>query len=489
MSWEQSGRSRTAGDSGPEEASPTERHALIAKCPPRPTLGSMASPRDFFVSGAFGQPDGVLKRVGLEEGLSHRAAARAAAFQHRIAVAIGDFLDQHNAEIADLARGTNQSEKTVAKVLAGETWASLEMFFEWEVALDWSGLVASAHAGETPTSRAEPISEDQRALGQFYTASNPFWHPAFRDWYRQAVSESSNRTLLEPFAGKNSLVHLLRDAGVTDPVDSYDLHPAAEEVVRRDTLRDFPAGYDVVVTNPPWLSRHFGRRKNLQMDEELFGEYNNLYKAALALCLSGARFVAAIIPESFLTTGLFQERLGTFISFDRPMFEDTEMPSGLALFGPVDSPDFEVFSGLRLLGSYAGLSHALAASEAASRIAFNDVAGEIGLFAVDGTNSVIRFAQAAEIPAEKIKHSARLVSRIAVDGLDPADVEAVIAAANAELAAYRNRTKDVLLTAFKGLRKDGTYRRRLDYATARSLLATAVEKVEAKTRQLRSSAA
>ena len=47
--------------------------------------------------------------------------------------------------------------------------------------------------------------------------------------------------------------------------------------------------------------------------------------------------------------------------------------------------------------------------------------------------------------------------------------------ANELLATYREKTQDVFMTSFKGLRADGKYRRRLDFKTARAILAKAYE--------------
>jgi hypothetical protein len=41
---------------------------------------------------------------------------------------------------------------------------------------------------------------------------------------------------------------------------------------------------------------------------------------------------------------------------------------------------------------------------------------------------------------------------------------------NAVLNDFRQQTSDVFLTAFKGLRRDGMYRRRLDFGLARKII-------------------
>ena len=41
---------------------------------------------------------------------------------------------------------------------------------------------------------------------------------------------------------------------------------------------------------------------------------------------------------------------------------------------------------------------------------------------------------------------------------------------NTRLKTIREKTHDVFLTAFKGIRRDGHYRRRLDWALARAIV-------------------
>ena len=57
-------------------------------------------------------------------------------------------------------------------------------------------------------------------------------------------------------------------------------------------------------------------------------------------------------------------------------------------------------------------------------------------------------------------------------------VSKFIAEANTILNKLREDTEDVLLTAFKGTRNDGRFRRRLDFANARRILSHALCLVE-----------
>ena len=45
---------------------------------------------------------------------------------------------------------------------------------------------------------------------------------------------------------------------------SYDIAPGAAGVKKRDTIKSFPPGYRVCVTNPPWLTSYSARRRGVE---------------------------------------------------------------------------------------------------------------------------------------------------------------------------------------------------------------------------------
>jgi hypothetical protein len=69
-----------------------------------------------------------------------------------------------------------------------------------------------------------------------------------------------------------------------------------------------------------------------------------------------------------------------------------------------------------------------------------------------------------------------MLTRISID--TEIDTVGIINKANEILKDYRHNTQDVFLTSFKGLRRDGKYRRRIDFKTIRSILNKAVEELE-----------
>lgn len=317
----------------------------------------------------------------------------------------------------------------------------------------------------------------KRELGAFYTQGNPFALSSFQSWLARAEPTSC---VLEPFAGSASIPRLLRQAGYEKNWKMYDISPNHEKVEQRDSFKDFPTGFKCIISNPPYLSYHFAKRKGLSVSRADFRGYSSLYLVAIEECLRASPFVGLIVPESFITSGHHRERLAKVISLSElAMFTDTTMPTCLALWSPYPTTT-EYWVGDRYVGELKALeSNCQWNSESAPRIRFNVIDGNIGIWAIDDTRGPsIRFCAPDEIPVEKIKVSARLVSRILVRGLDDADVPCVIETANEILTEWRVNTADVLLTAFKGPRADGKFRRRIDYKNARAILGRAVDLVE-----------
>jgi hypothetical protein len=315
----------------------------------------------------------------------------------------------------------------------------------------------------------------KRALGSFYTMGNPFVHKGFRDWMRSVPKDV---TFVEPFAGSGQITRLMRDAGYERDWVLFDIDKSVKGVRHRDSIKKYPKGYRVTITNPPYLSYHFAKRKGLEVTKDDFRGYSSLYLTAIGEALANSEWVACIIPESFATSGLFTERLRHLISLpDDEMFDDTDMPTCLALWGPKPTRDFKVWRCSEYLGKASELLQPLENSPCASRITFNRMDGQVGLKAIDDTREAsIAFGDPSLCPDSKVKESGRLVSRIHITNLT--DATAVCDTANTILTDWRDRTADFGLTAFKGTRDDGMFRRRLDFANARALLSNALCLVE-----------
>ena len=320
--------------------------------------------------------------------------------------------------------------------------------------------------------------DEKRASGRYYTRGNPFQLKPFKTW--ATASNLAQQTTLEPFAGAKDIPQLIEAANLCcQDWAFFDIQPGAEGIVQRDTLADFPKGFNVCITNPPWLARNSATRRGLPFPEAT--RYDDLYKYALEQCLTHCDWVAAIIPEAFIRSGLFLQRLHDFISLvpqtqhetteanktrdTAYMFEDTEHPVGLALFGPHVTSDVRIWRNNQFLGTISELRRHLPQPSSNRSIVFNDPEGNLGLIAIDNTVSAsIRFCPPEELKDYPIRVHCRSITKIGV----PRRVD--IDMLNARLATIREKTHDVFLTAFKGIRRDGHYRRRLDWALSRAIV-------------------
>ena len=333
------------------------------------------------------------------------------------------------------------------------------------------------------------IDETKREYGQFFTTVNPFNIDIFYKWMKLFINDEIE--LLEPFAGSCNICNMIKDLGYDNNWKCYDIDPVPEErsdgydVEVRDTIKDFPKGFTAAITNPPYLYKASAKRRGISLKVK----YDDLYKDSLDVMLNNLDYVAAIIPESFITANLFHDRLYAVVSLTCKMFADTECPVCLALFVPkeekinleLEENDFLLYRQNELLNSFNNIKNNLIISSY-NKINWkmNDKKGTVGIKCADNTkeNSII-FVRGETIDENKIKVSSRSITR--VSGLpDDIDLDLFIETCNNVLEEYRAETFDIFLTSFKGLREDSLYRRRLDFKTAKNIMNIAMEIIENK---------
>jgi hypothetical protein len=113
---------------------------------------------------------------------------------------------------------------------------------------------------------------EKRAKGQYFTFKNPFNNQAFKDWGEKC--DIKNSKILEPFAGKNSLIEMLEEMNLCQNFAAFDIEPKNQKVEIRDTLKNFPTGFKVCITNPPYLAQNSAKRRGLNFAE---CEFDDLY--------------------------------------------------------------------------------------------------------------------------------------------------------------------------------------------------------------------
>jgi len=318
----------------------------------------------------------------------------------------------------------------------------------------------------------------RRKLGQWDTVANPFNHPPARQWL--AEIGRLQLPVVEPFCGSGNLVAMLpgvRWAGF------YDIEPRSKEGIHiqaRDTIAEFPAvsdsgiKYEAVITNPPWLYRRSASARGIEFPD--YAKFDDLYLDALAVCLAHVNWVAAILPESFIRSGLFLDRLWAVISLPSGVFAgETEHPSCLVLFTPEACGDPEIWRGEGYLGTLSQLTnHPVLALPIpkSSLFGFCRQDGEVGIHCVDSrTGAMIRFVTGDTIPSGTVKRSSRHIVRVKLPiELTHEEVLTLIDDANILLADFRTKSCDVPLTSARSYRRGDQIRRRLDFATAAKIL-------------------
>lgn len=320
----------------------------------------------------------------------------------------------------------------------------------------------------------------QKILGQFFTKKNIFTNKVFQNWFN-SINKESKKTVLEPFAGKNGLIDMLSELNLIESYQSFDIEPQHESVQENDSILSFPKGFNVCITNPPFLAKNVASRKNIPV---LIEPFSDLYEKCLDLCLKNCDYVAAIVPESFIVSPFFKGRLYAVISLtSKSLFQHTEHPVCLALFNPHKTDDYLVFQDENFLGHYNKKLEEInlwLKEEDNDKINFHNKDGQLGLFNIDATNieKIMHFSMGELIEPKDVGYHARLRTRIKVltpdnKPLNKAQLKKFITISNKVLVEYRKKSNDIFLTSFKGLRSDGLYRRRLDYSTARLIVAKA----------------
>lgn len=331
---------------------------------------------------------------------------------------------------------------------------------------------------------------NKRSYGQYFTINNPFIFSSFKNWLIKAVKDTSETKILEPFCGANHIPNLVEEA-IEDSFswewDCYDIDPnvihknkSTHKIKIMDVFKKFPTDSNIIITNPPYLAKNSAKRRSMDFPNII---YDDLYKFSLDLCLSNANYVAAIIPESFIVQNLFHNRLSAVISLTMKMFNDTECPVCLALFVPEkNNLDFAIYSNDIFIGNYLSLIKNKNFGDNTYPLKFNDKDGEISLFAIDNNKEdSIYFDLGDKIPVEKVKETSRSYSRIKLPfEFTKEDICDIIKVSNNILAQFRSDTHDIFITSFKGLRKDGYYRRRLDFTQAKQILSHSIDIVRNK---------
>ena len=147
----------------------------------------------------------------------------------------------------------------------------------------------------TEIPKTETAKRAKKMKGQFYTVNSSYILDGL------PMPPKNAKCIIEPFAGKGDLLDWLVKNGNKIPIESYDIDPQKDSVIRRDTLMDPPNYKDSwILTNPPYLARNKCDKK------EIFDKYdtNDLYKC----------FITSLTKQDACIGGIFIIPAGFFLS-------------------------------------------------------------------------------------------------------------------------------------------------------------------------------
>ncbi|MFA6585921.1 MAG: hypothetical protein WCS86_02045 [Candidatus Paceibacterota bacterium] len=318
----------------------------------------------------------------------------------------------------------------------------------------------------------------KQSLGQFFT-KNSFW---LKDHIYKFIKSTKATIAFDPFAGDGDLLNVAKKIGFKK-IKGFDIDKNLNWEIN-DSLINIPkVNNSIIITNPPYLTNYSAKRKGIYKNVQKYFDickYDDIYQLAIEKCLIND-FGTMIIPETFINSKFPKNRLVSITIIEDQLFNDTENPVCVICFDNKNKKydQIDVYKNDKLIGKLGDFEKMRKVPHKNTYMKFNSPKGQIALRAVDTTNpqKPIAFMLPEEIDYDltTIKHSSRLITVIEIKNTNSESINKIIKHSNKLLSDFRRKTNDVLLSPFKGNKKNGERRRRLDYMTARSFLEDAHE--------------
>ncbi len=313
----------------------------------------------------------------------------------------------------------------------------------------------------------------KRSLGQFFT-KNHFW---LKGHIVDFIKSTDRKIAFDPFAGNGDLLEAVRGIGFSE-TKGFDIDENLNWTIN-DSLLNIPKIKDaIIITNPPYLTNYSAKRKKIYSNVAKYFsscDYDDVYKLALHKCLESNDVGMVIVPETFINSRSPKNRLVSITIIEDMMFNDTENPICIICFNKEEKglSGIKMYKNDKYLGTLEDFENMRKKPKKNISIKFNSLDGQIALRAVDATNinNPIQFISPENIDYDlsTIKVSSRLITLIKMD-TDKGKLNKIIELSNEILQDFRKNSYDILLSPFKGNKKNGERRRRLDYKTARAIL-------------------
>lgn len=286
-------------------------------------------------------------------------------------------------------------------------------------------------------------------LGKFYTTVNPFTGTAWNKFKKEIDKKD---IILEPFAGSNNIPKMLSEYSWA----SYDILPEDSNIIKQDTLKNFPKGFKVCITNPPYLDIRTARDKNIKYDSE----FSDLYLDSLDKMLKNCEFIAAIIPATFYNKKAFKDRLWMWDKIDKEVFSDTGMSIGVAYFSNKKIDKTELYLNGNRVSNNSNFTD--------NKTTFNTKDANLSACLIDNTQ--YKNISVSNLDNFNFKKYLKPLSRYYVAFKDERIGEEDIKDLNEFISNWRTQTNDFWLTPFKSTLPNGSYRKRLGFKQLSGLI-------------------
>lgn len=323
----------------------------------------------------------------------------------------------------------------------------------------------------------------KKKLGQYFTKKDSWLKSQIIDF----IKSSGCSIAYDPYAGNGDLLKVSREYGI-EKIKGLDIDKNLNWEIN-DSLKRIPhIDNAIIITNPPYLTKYSASRKHIKINSNYFANHTDLYQLAIDKMLEAQDYAVAIVPETYINSKYFEKNLSRVYSVtiltENP-FDDTENPVCIVCFDNIikNPPEIKVYADDEYLNDYSYFKGLKLTPKNEYSIRFNVKNGKIALRAVDLTSNDkrIKFYSKEDLNYDlsRIRNSSRLITIIDLDCSD-IDIKQLVIECNRILEDYRNKTKDVTLSPFKGNTKEGKRRRRLDYKTARCIIEIAINNLRSE---------
>lgn len=315
--------------------------------------------------------------------------------------------------------------------------------------------------------------------GKFHTKGDGWLLPHISDFIRATNSKFA----LDPFAGKGDMLEVMQREMKLMPL-GYDIDTKLTWKIN-DSLVEIPTCDPgvIIITNPPFLAKYSASRKGVITQVASYyadnKPYDDLYKIALIKITKAAKNAVVIVPETYMSEQLLCHLCHSITIIEDNLFQDTTQPVCILVFDGKPKPlsEVKIYKNDKLVSNLTALNSCRIKPLNKYDIKFNDLSGQIGLRGVDLTKpeDCIKFMPLDELKYDRdsISSSSRLYSAIKVPGNHYS--KDLSLKCNIILNSLREKSHDLLLSAFKGNTNEGKRRRRLDFYTARAIIEYAIE--------------